>query len=189
MCQERPPSAPGACKVTCQRLEQPSMTTVGVTCRSGSSLLWHCRQCSFSLLALWAARGSWCRLSNHCMLPASAALKRSVASMVTVKMECDRELSWFIIVAPTTRFFLPTCHTPQEASTRLVKQAEAVTATVYSQLASDHTPAGGHGTFWTEVPAQFWLPYLPALRNCCSGCIVEVWLTKHTSCSWGDPAD
>jgi hypothetical protein len=44
-----------------------------------------------------------------CSTPASEGLKRSVASMVIVNIEWERELSWFIMVAPTTRFFLPTC--------------------------------------------------------------------------------
>lgn len=43
-----------------------------------------------------------------CCLPGWLLLWRSVASMVMVKMEWERELSWFIKVAPTTRFFLPT---------------------------------------------------------------------------------
>lgn len=29
--------------------------------------------------------------------------------MVMLKTECERELSWFMRVAPTDRFFLPTC--------------------------------------------------------------------------------
>lgn len=40
---------------------------------------------------------------------ASLLVSRAVASMVIVKMECERELSWFMSVAPTTRFFLPAC--------------------------------------------------------------------------------
>lgn len=31
-------------------------------------------------------------------------------SIVIVKMECERDESWFISVAPTERFFLPTCN-------------------------------------------------------------------------------
>jgi hypothetical protein len=34
-----------------------------------------------------------------------------MVSMAMVKMECEREESWFIMVAPTDRFFLPTCST------------------------------------------------------------------------------
>jgi hypothetical protein len=33
----------------------------------------------------------------------------SIVSMVMVNTEWERELSWFIRVAPTERFFLPTC--------------------------------------------------------------------------------
>jgi hypothetical protein len=33
----------------------------------------------------------------------------SMVSMVMVKMECERDESWFMSVAPTERFFLPTC--------------------------------------------------------------------------------
>lgn len=40
---------------------------------------------------------------------AATASNFSVISTVTAKMECEREESWFIIVAPVLRFFLPTC--------------------------------------------------------------------------------
>jgi hypothetical protein len=32
----------------------------------------------------------------------------SLVSIVMVKIQCEREESWFISVAPTERFFLPT---------------------------------------------------------------------------------
>jgi hypothetical protein len=64
------------------------------------------------------------RSSTACTGPANHALPRhglkwgerfawllspSAISTVTVKMECEREDSWFISVAPTDRFLLPTC--------------------------------------------------------------------------------
>ncbi len=38
----------------------------------------------------------------------TCACVSSMVSMVMVKIECERDESWFISVAPTERFFLPT---------------------------------------------------------------------------------
>jgi hypothetical protein len=46
-----------------------------------------------------------------------------IVSMVMLKTEWDRELSWFIRVAPTERFFLPTCtRHPIQCSTEAITE-------------------------------------------------------------------
>lgn len=52
--------------------------------------------------------------SSSCMHACMCAPRTDVGpcwivSTVMVKTECERELSWFMSVAPTERFFLPTC--------------------------------------------------------------------------------
>jgi hypothetical protein len=42
--------------------------------------------------------------------------------MVMVKMEWERDESWFISVAPTERFFLPTCQQQQQHQGPLVRE-------------------------------------------------------------------
>ena len=44
-----------------------------------------------------------------CAALSAASSYFSVISIVMVKMECERDESWFMAVAPTERFFLPTC--------------------------------------------------------------------------------
>jgi hypothetical protein len=48
-------------------------------------------------------------LSSPFFAASAAASSCAVASTVMVKIEWEREESWFMRVAPVERFFLPTC--------------------------------------------------------------------------------